>query len=380
MLALDYATLKLIWWGIIGVLLIGFALTDGFDMGVAILLLWIGKNDDERRVVINTIGPVWEGNQTWLITAGGAIFAAWPLVYGAAFSGLYIALMLMLFALFFRPVGFDYRSKLTSPQWRSTWDICLFLGGFVPALICGVAFGNLLQGLPFNYDSDFRVFYHGSFFELLNPLGLLTGVLTLTMFVFHGAAYLAQRTEGPIQKRAFMAARLAAAASLLLFAGAGFWMQSIQGYSIQHIRDINGVITPLQKTVIQSTGAWLDNYERWPLTRLIPITGLIAITLVFYSAGARRVKLLWRSSMVAISSIILTAAVSMFPFIMPSSFNPNHSLTAWDATSSFLTLKAMLIIVLLLLPLVLLYTRWVYKVLWGKITVDMIHEKGKHLY
>ncbi|MFM0298466.1 MULTISPECIES: cytochrome d ubiquinol oxidase subunit II, partial [Paraburkholderia] len=154
---MDYASLKLIWWVLIGVLLIGFALTDGFDMGAAILLPFIGRTDAERRIVVNTVGATWEGNQVWLITAGGAMFAAWPLVYAASFSGFYFAMLLVLFSLFFRPVGFDYRSKREDPRWRSAWDWALFVGGFVPALVFGVAFGNLLQGVPFSFDTDLRV-------------------------------------------------------------------------------------------------------------------------------------------------------------------------------------------------------------------------------
>ena len=191
----DYETLKLIWWLFIGVLLIGFAVTDGFDMGVAILLPFLGKTDDERRVIINTIGPVWEGNQTWFVTAGGAMFAAWPLVYAAAFSGFYVALLLVLFALFFRPVGFDYRSKLPNPAWRDFWDWGLFAGGAVPALVFGVAFGNLLLGVPFSFDHDLRSFYTGTFWQLLNPFSLLVGALSLSMLVMHGAAYLNLRTD-----------------------------------------------------------------------------------------------------------------------------------------------------------------------------------------
>ncbi|MGD9298976.1 MAG: cytochrome d ubiquinol oxidase subunit II, partial [Thiohalocapsa sp.] len=172
---LDYEILKLVWWLLVGVLFIGFAVTDGMDMGVGTLLPFLGKNDAERRVIINTVGPHWDGNQVWLITAGGAIFAAWPLVYGAAFSGFYFAMLLALFALFFRPVGFDYRSKIENKAWRNAWDWGLFIGGAVPALVFGIAFGNLLQGVPFHLDELLRPYYTGSFFALLNPFALLAG-------------------------------------------------------------------------------------------------------------------------------------------------------------------------------------------------------------
>src|SRR5437764_1888445 len=185
---LDYETLKLLWWVFIGVLLVGFAVMDGFDLGVGALLPFVGRSDEERRVILNAVGPTWEGNQTWLITAGGATFAAWPLLYAAAFSGFYCALLLTLFALFFRPVGFDYRSKVDDPRWRSAWDWGLFVGGTVPAVVFGVAFGNLLQGVPFQFDpTTMRATYSGSFWELLNPFGLLAGAVSLAMLVMHGA-------------------------------------------------------------------------------------------------------------------------------------------------------------------------------------------------
>ena len=184
---LDYPTLKLIWWLLVGVLLIGFAIMDGHDMGVGTLLPFAGRDDIERRIIINTVGPHWDGNQVWFITGGGAIFAAWPLVYATAFSGFYWAMLAVLWALFFRPVGFDYRSKIDNPTWRRVWDWGLFVGGTVPPLIFGVAFGNLLQGVPFHFDDSLRPIYTGSFFALLNPFALLCGAVSSTMIVFHGA-------------------------------------------------------------------------------------------------------------------------------------------------------------------------------------------------
>ena len=174
---IDYEVLRFIWWLLVGVLLIGFAVTDGFDMGVGMLTRFLGRNDTERRIMINSIAPHWDGNQVWLITAGGALFAAWPMVYAAAFSGFYVAMILVLASLFFRPVGFDYRSKIEETRWRNMWDWGIFIGSFVPPLVIGVAFGNLLQGVPFNVDEYLRLYYTGNFFQLLNPFGLLAGVL-----------------------------------------------------------------------------------------------------------------------------------------------------------------------------------------------------------
>ena len=377
----DYTTLKLIWWLFIGVLLIGFAVMDGFDMGVASWLPFLGKTDDERRVIINTIGPTWEGNQTWLVTAGGAIFAAWPLVYAAAFSGLYIALLLVLFALFFRPVGFDYRSKLADPRWRNGWDWALFAGGAVPALVFGVAFGNLFIGLPFHYDESLRSFYTGSFFDLLNPFALLCGTVSLSMLMMHGAIYLQLRTDGTVQKRAQKAALIAGIVCAVAFALAGIWIAyGIDGYLITSTQDTNAALNPLAKTVEKSAGAWLSNYHAYPWMILAPIAGFAGIALSLLNARFKNERSAFLFSSIAIAGIILTAGFSMFPFIMPSSTDPVSSLTIWDAVSSKKTLGIMFVVTIIFLPLIMLYTAWVYRVLRGKITVQSIKDNTHTAY
>jgi len=194
-LPIDFATLRLIWWALLGVLLIGFSLTDGFDLGVGALLPFVAKTDEERRMVINTVGATWEGNQVWFILGGGAIFAAWPFVYAVSFSGFYLAMFLVLSALILRPVSFKYRSKRPSPKWRSFWDWCLFIGGFVPALVFGVAVGNVLLGAPFRLDSDLRSFYDGNLLGLFTPFSLIAGLLSVAMLVLHGAAWLSVKAE-----------------------------------------------------------------------------------------------------------------------------------------------------------------------------------------
>ncbi|MCB5205932.1 cytochrome d ubiquinol oxidase subunit II [Methylovorus mays] len=378
---IDYQTLKLVWWLFVGVLLIGFAIMDGFDMGVTTLLPFLGKTDDERRVIINSVGPVWEGNQTWLITAGGAIFAAWPLVYAAAFSGLYVALLLVLFALFFRPVGFDYRSKMESPAWRNGWDWALFVGGFVPSLVFGVAFGNLLLGLPFHYDDTLRSFYTGSFWALLNPFALLCGLVSLTMLLMHGAIYLQLRTEGPVQKRAARAARISGIACAILFALAGLWLAAgIEGYRLLQIPDVNSAINPLHKTVEKVAGAWLSNYSTYPWMMLAPAVGFAGIALALLGAAKKWERCAFVFSSLALAGIILTAGFSMFPFIMPSSTDPVSSLTLWDAVSSKKTLGIMFVVTLIFLPLILIYTSWVFRVLRGKITVQHIRDNSHTAY
>src|SRR5450631_3014377 len=221
---LDYQTLRIIWWLLLGILLIGFAVMDGFDLGVGMLLPFIGRSDTERRVVINTIGPVWEGNQVWLILGGGAIFAAWPALYAASFSGFYLAMMLVLGALILRPVGFKFRSKMPGARWRASWDWALFAGGAVPALVFGVAMGNLVEGVPFSFDSELRATYAFGLFDLLNPFALLCGMVSIAMLLTHGAVYLSVKSDGAVARRARAISRFAALAWLLLFALAGLWL------------------------------------------------------------------------------------------------------------------------------------------------------------
>jgi cytochrome d ubiquinol oxidase subunit II len=372
---LDYETLKVVWWLFVGVLLIGFAVTDGFDMGVGTLLPFIGRNDEERRVIINSIGATWEGNQVWFITAGGATFAAWPLVYATAFSGFYAALILTLFALFFRPVGFDFRSKVDDPRWRRTWDWGLFIGGAVPSLIFGVAFGNLLQGVPFNFDSTMQVHYTGTFFGLLNPFGLLAGLLSVAMLVMHGATYLQIKTEGVINERARTAAKIFGALTLVLFAVDGVWIAvGIDGYRIVSMPPAEAAFGPLAKLVEKAPGAWLDNFSTHPWMMFAPLAGFGgAAHAILFSVRARPVAA-FVSSALAVAGIILTAGFAMFPFVMPSSASLSSGLTAWDAVSSHRTLHVMFWVVVIFLPIVLAYTSWVYRVMRGKVTVNQVRE------
>jgi len=377
----DYETLKIIWWLFVGVLLIGFAITDGFDLGIGALLPFVGKTDAERRVMINAIGPTWDGNQVWFITAGGAIFAAWPLVYAAAFSGFYIALLLVLFALFFRPVGFDYRGKIDDPRWRQFWDWGLFAGGAVPALVFGVAFGNLLQGVPFQYDDTMRSSYSGSFFGMLNPFALLTGIVSLAMLIMHGSAFLQLKSEGVIRQRAEKSAVIFASLYLLTFALAGIWLASaIKGYAIGNIGDVNQINIVLHKQVLIKPGAWLDNYSRYPGFMLAPLLGFAGAMLVIVFSRAKRASAVFISSCFTQAGTILTAGFSMFPFIMPSSSHPNSSLTIWDATSSHLTLQLMFWAVVVFLPIIIAYTGWVYRVMRGTVSEEKIQKDGHTFY
>ncbi|HVP87890.1 MAG TPA: cytochrome d ubiquinol oxidase subunit II [Casimicrobiaceae bacterium] len=379
---MDYETLKVIWWLFIGVLLIGFAVTDGFDLGIGTLLPFLGRNDEERRVMLNSVGPTWEGNQVWFITAGGATFAAWPLVYATAFSGFYAALLLVLFALFFRPVGFDFRSKVADPRWRNAWDWGLFIGGTVPAVVFGVAFGNLLQGVPFQFDpATMAVTYTGSFWRLLNPFALLTGLVSLAMLVMHGASFLQIRTEDALQLRARAAARWAAIALIVLFAIAGIWVAyGIAGYRIVSIPAASSAFVPIAKTVESSPGIWLANFTAHKWMMLAPIVAFAGALAVVVSSAGGRSMLAFVASGVAVAGVILTAGFAMFPFVMPSSSDPRSSLTAWDSVSSHRTLAIMFWVVVILLPIVIAYTAWVYWVVRGKVTVAHIRENTHMSY
>jgi cytochrome d ubiquinol oxidase subunit II len=378
---LDYETLKLIWWLLVGALLIGFAITDGMDMGVGNILPFVGKTDEERRVIINTVGPHWDGNQVWLITAGGAIFAAWPAVYAAAFSGFYFAMLLVLFALFFRPVGFDYRSKIENPKWRRNWDWGLFVGGAVPSLVFGVAFGNLLQGVPFHLDSLLRAHYTGSFFGLLNPFALLAGVVSFSMITMHGAVWLQLRTVDPLASRASRWVQVMGLLVIASFALAGVWLAyGIDGFVITEQRALDTLPNPLMKTVEVTEGAWLKVYQILPIMMVFPALGFAGAALTILLSRIRRAGLAFFTSALTLIGIIMTAGVSMFPFIMPSTTRPNSSLTIWDAASSHLTLTIMFWAVVIFLPIVIAYTIWCYVRMWGKVTVEEIQSRSHSAY
>lgn len=378
---LDYESLKLIWWVLVGVLFIGFALTDGFDMGVGALLRVVGKTDEERRVAINAIAPHWDGNQVWLILAAGAIFAAWPITFGAAFSSFYWAMVLTLFSLFFRPVGFDYRSKLENQTWRNMWDWGLVIAGIVPPLVIGVAFGNLLLGVPFSFDEYMRLTSRGSFFALFHPFAILAGLVSLLMFMMQGATYLMLRTDEMVYQRSQRMAGLTALGVMATFALAGLWLWlGVKGYAITEMPPKDALPNPLKKVVVPMDGAWLANYKTYPLAIIAPVLGLLGALSVWAMAKAGRAGLAFTFSSLSLVGIILTAGVSLFPFVMPSSLNPNHSLTIWDSASSHLTLNIMLWAALIFVPLILLYTLWCYRMLWGKITVAFIRSNDHTAY
>jgi len=375
----DYETLRVTWWLLLGVLLIGFAITDGFDLGLGATFRFLGRTDAERRVLLQSFEPVWEGNQVWFILGGGAAFAAWPLLYAASFSSLYLAMFLLLAALILRPVGFGFRNHLADARWRAAWDAALTLGGAVPALLFGVAFGNLFLGLPFHFDSLLRPIYSGGFFNLLHPFALLSGVISLSMLILHGATYAAMKVGEPMAGRASALGRVSAVVFLLAFIGAGFWVGSAMGgFRIVGNIDHSGPSNPVRKTVEIVAGGWLTNFRDWPVIWAAPVSAILAAVCAFALLRLGRVVAAFIASAMVQAGTILTAGFALFPFLMPSSTYPNQSLTVWDASSSSKTLLIMLYAVMLFLPIVLAYTGWVFRVLRGRVTLESLleHEGG----
>ncbi|MBI4924089.1 MAG: cytochrome d ubiquinol oxidase subunit II [Devosia nanyangense] len=366
---LDYETLRLIWWALLGILLIGFAIMGGMDLGIGALLPFVARTDDERRVLLNLAGPTWEGNQVWLVLGGGAIFAAWPAIYAASFSGFYIAMIAILLALILRPVGFKFRGKVDDPRWRTVWDWALFVGGFVPALVFGVAVGNLFLGVPFRLDDVLRPSYEGNFFLLLTPFALVAGLVSLSMLLTQGAAIIAMRTDGAVAERARTYGRWAALATAALFVVGGVVaLYLLTGFKVTSVQNPLGPSNPLGKTVVLEQGAWRANYTNLPWMIVAPILAIAGSLGAWWALGAKAKILGILASSLAIFGIISTAGLSLFPFLMPSSIDPASSLTVWDASSSQLTLFIMLIATLIFLPIVLIYTAWVYRVMRGTVT------------
>jgi cytochrome bd ubiquinol oxidase subunit II len=377
----DYEIMRLIWWALLGILLIGFAVMDGFDLGVATLLPVVARTDIERRIVINTIGPVWEGNQVWLVLGGGAIFAAWPILYATAFSGFYLAMFIVLAALIVRPVAIKFRSKIENTRWRATWDTAIAVSGLVPALIFGVAFGNVILGVPFKFDDTMRMTYEGNLFGLLNPFALLSGLISVAMLTLHGASYLALKASGAIVDRAVRVGRVMAPLAIVLFILAGVWIAfGVDGYVVTSNLPHDGPSNPLLKMVTRQTGAWLTNYGTFPWILAAPVVAVAALSITPFLLAARRAGAAFIASGVGVAAIIATAGLSIFPFMLPSSLEPSASLTVWDASSSHLTLKIMLFVTAVFLPLILLYTAWVYRVLRGPVTAAYVEGNIHSVY
>ena len=376
----EYDTLRLIWWVLIGVLLIGFMITDGFDMGVGALLPFIGKTNSDRRVMINSIAPHWDGNQVWLITAGAALFAAWPLVYATSFSSLYVAMYLALIPLWLRPLALEYRAKIDNDQWRKVCDLAISFSGCFPPILFGVAFGNLMQGLPFSLNSLLMVEYHGSFVDLLNPFALLCGFVGLLMVLLQGSAWLMMKTTGALYNKARLVAQLSAVFVASLMVIGGLVISQMNGYLIVSELNHSAVSNPLNKQAIAETSAWLTNFETYSWMGFAPIGSVLIPVLALVSARLKWDALSFISSSLTNACVVLTAGFAMFPFILPSSVNPSHSLTLWDSTSSELTLNIMTGVAFVMVPIILCYTAFSYRTMFGRLDSKYVERNGHSLY
>ncbi|TCV92103.1 cytochrome bd-I ubiquinol oxidase subunit 2 apoprotein [Luteibacter rhizovicinus] len=369
----DYEVLRVIWWALIGVLLTGFAIMDGFDFGVAALLRVLGRTEEERIVLLETIEPTWEGNQVWFILGGGAVFAAWPLLYAASFSGLYVAMFVLLLAFIVRPVGFNFREKVENPRWKLVWDSALIASGVIVMLVCGVAFGNLFLGLPFRFDADLRMTWDGGFFALFKPFALLTGLVSLSMLTAHGATWAAMKADHTIAARAAQVARIASLAYVVLYVAAGIWLAyGIPGFAISGPVVTDGVSNPLAKQVAMG-GTWFAGYLTHPWFWLAPVVGILGAIGVQLFVG-RRGFAGFASSTLAVGGTIASAGFALFPFLMPSTLDPVSSLTIWDASSSRGTLLTMLVLAAIFMPIIILYTSWVYRVMRGRVTLEHVRK------
>ena len=374
-----YIVLKLVWWALLGVLLIGVAVMVGMDMGVGAGLRYFGRTDSERRTVINMIAPHWDGNQVWFILGGGAVFAAWPTIYATAFSGLYVVMLVLLWSMIVRPLGFEYRSKMPSMRWRGVWDTTLFISGAVPMLVFGAAMGNMLQGVPFHFEWNMVSYYTGSFIALFNPFAVLCGLMSIALALYQGSAMVMNRGTGIIHGRARNMLTVAGLAALTLFTLCGLWVWFMPGYVITGGADPAGAAMPLRKTVETASGAWLNNFAAWPWLWLVP--GLVYVSVLAGIVFARRglSHVAWWLGALAWAGTIGTVGAAMFPFLMPSSTNPSHSLTVWDASSSAFTLGWMLVFTAIFIPIVMIYTSWAFWVMRGKVTAENI-EHDEHAY
>lgn len=372
---IDYSLLRMIWWVLLGVLLIGFALTDGYDLGLGAILRLIGRDDVERRMALESIEPNWEGNQVWFILGGGAVFAAWPLLYAASFSSFYFAMLLLLVALILRPVGFAFRNRLPHARWRDAWDWALTIAGAVPSLVFGVAFGNLLLGVPFHFTPELLPVYDGSFIGLFRPFALLAGLVSLAMLVMHGACFAAMRIEDPVGYRARRIARIAAGVAAAGFIAAGLWLRRLPAPAIVGTVHADAPSNPLLKDVVLIDGGWFANYALNPWMILVPVSTVLLFVAVVL---CRRRWLAFLASGGAVLGVILTAGLAMFPFLMPSSTHPAHGLTVWDASSSKTTLGIMLVAAAIFLPLILAYTSWAFRVMRGTVTRAQVESQGEH--
>lgn len=379
---IDYTVLQVLWWMILGSILVVYAATAGFDVGVTTLMPFF-KNEEERRVILNTSAPTWDGNLTWIVFAGGGIFVVWPVVYSTAFSGLYAGMLLILFPLFLRAPGYEYRNKLPSMKWKRFWDFGLFISGILPVFVFGVATGNCFVGFPFHFDPiSLRMFYTGNLFDLFNPLGILAGLVSVAMVLFHGSTFLQRRTEGNICDKARIVTFSSGVVLLILFSVAGLLIVLYApGYQL-----IDSPINPtshlLENVVVRAPGSWFASFMYYPWKGFGPVFAYIGILVSMVATYFKSRNLAFWSSAVAIAGIVATSGFTLFPFIMPSSTNPNESLTIWNATSSQYALNMMLYVGTVLLAIIAAYKIFAYHSIWGRkgiLTVEDLR-KDEHTF
>lgn len=376
---LDYEILRLTWWALLGILIIAFAVMDGFDLGVAMLLPFVARTDIERRVLINSIAPFWEGNQVWLILSAGAIFAAWPHIYAVSFSALYYVVMMALFALILRPVAFEYRSKINHPIWRQTWDWLIFSYGFFISFFFGIAVGNIIQGLSFKFDEFMRISYAPDFLGMFNEFALLCGGLAVLMFVTHGACYLAMKTNRKILIRVRRVLAFSPFLLMSFFAAGALFVQFLPCYKVVSAIGIFADSNPLVKVVTVGIGCLTDNFSQYNWMWIAPMSVFVLQIFIPLLMILGFFKTAFMFSAVSIAGIITTVGFSMFPIILPSKLDPKSSLTIWDASSSELTLFIMIIAVAVFLPLIIIYTSFIHRVMRGKVTENDIKKNSKFL-
>jgi cytochrome d ubiquinol oxidase subunit II len=330
--------LNTLWFILIAVLFIGFFILEGFDYGVGILLPFLGKEDRERRQIINTIGPFWDGNEVWILTAGGAIFAAFPHWYATMFSGFYLALFLLLAALIVRGVAFEFRSKDKHPKWRATWDWMVFVGSAVPALLWGVAIANLLHGVPIDAEKNFV----GGFFDLLSPYTLIAGLASFTIFTTHGAVFLNLKTDGTVRERA-----------------------------LQATKKVGPVATVLILLFIVATLLWTDFVEHLGVNPgLIPLAAMGSLLAAGWLIHRNAVGWAFVTTCGTILFSTITIFMALYPRVMVSSLNPEWSLSIYNASSSPYTLKVMSVVAFIFVPIVLAYQSWTYWIFRKRVTID----------
>jgi len=376
---LDYDMLRLVWWALLGVLLAGFGVTGGFDLGVGAMLRVLGRTDAERKVLVNVVAPTWDGNQVWLILGAGAVFAAMPLAYATAFSVLYPAMLAALFALFFRPTGFEYRAKVQDARWRNFWDWALVAGGALPAIVFGVAFGLILSGIPYHFDADMRIVMDGGILDAVTPFSIHAGVVSLVMLCMHGAAFVNLKTVGTLQVRAITWMRRLAVALMALFAAGGAWVAwGLEGYVLTSGIAPDAVVTPLGQHVVRETGAWLHNFIAHPWMWAAPAAAFAGAALAAWLAWYPLAALFF--SGVAVTGVIATAGFAAFPFLLPSSTRPDHSLTIWSAAASKHTLEWMTAAAVVFVPIILAYTSWVFRVLRGPVREEEVQKNTYGTY